>query len=130
MKTFSSRRIYSPYLRLEDVLAIHLQDPFQTFSRRFQDVFKISGGIRVRIPQKLDVVTFWSWNLDVVVFRPWNLDVVAFCPLKKCLGITMSWVNCLRFSMSWLFGLGISMSWYMCLRGLVFVFTKSIMLHN
>ena len=28
----------------------------------------ISGGIRVRIPQELDVVTFWPWNLDVVVF--------------------------------------------------------------
>ena len=28
----------------------------------------ISGGIRVRIPQELDVVAFWSWNLDVVVF--------------------------------------------------------------
>ena len=38
----------------------------------------VSGGIRVRIPQKLDVVAFWSWNLDVV----------AFCPLKKCLGMT------------------------------------------
>ena len=43
----------------------------------------IPGGIRVRIPQELDVVAFWSWNLDVVVFQPWNLDVVAFCPLKK-----------------------------------------------
>ena len=28
----------------------------------------ISGGIRVRIPQELDVVAFWPWNLDVVVF--------------------------------------------------------------
>ena len=28
----------------------------------------ISRGIRVRIPQELDVVVFWSWNLDVVVF--------------------------------------------------------------
>ena len=91
----------------------------------------VSGGLRVRIAQELDVVAFWSWNLDVVAFQPWNLDVVAFCPLKKCLGITMSWVNCLRFSMSWLFGLGISMSWlfglgismswYMCLHGLAFV---------
>ena len=108
--------------------------------RNIQQNTGISGGIRVRIPQELDVVAFWSWNLDVVVFQPWNLDVVAFCPLKKCLGITMSWVNCLRFSMSWLFGLGISMSWffglgismswYMCLHGLVFVFTKSIMPHN
>ena len=73
---------------------------------------KLSGGIRVRIPQELDVVAFWSWNLDVVVFQSWNLDVVAFCPLKKCLGITMSWLICLRFSISWFFGLGISMSWF------------------
>ena len=75
----------------------------------------------VRIPQELNVVAFWSWNLDVVVF----------CPLKKRLGITMLWLICLRFSMSWVFGLGISMSWffglgipmslYMCLHGLVFV---------
>ena len=28
----------------------------------------VSGGIRVRIPQELDVVAFWPWNLDVVVF--------------------------------------------------------------
>ena len=28
----------------------------------------VSGGIRVRITQELDVVAFWSWNLDVVVF--------------------------------------------------------------
>ena len=28
----------------------------------------LSGGLRVRIPQELDVVAFWSWNLDVVVF--------------------------------------------------------------
>ena len=54
---------------------------------------KVSGGIRVRIPQKLDVVAFWSKNLDVVVFQSWNLDILAFCPLKKCLGI-MSWLTC------------------------------------
>ena len=98
----------------------------------------------VRIPQELNVVAFWSWNLDVV----------AFCPLKKRLGITMLWLICLRFSMFsmswlfglgismswlfglgismswcfglaitmlWFFGLGISMSWYMCLHGLAFV---------
>ena len=53
-------------------------------------VVPLSGGIRVRIPQELDVVAFWSWNLDIVVFQPWNLDVVAFCPLKICYGITMS----------------------------------------
>ena len=28
----------------------------------------VLGSIRVRIPQELDVVAFWSWNLDVVVF--------------------------------------------------------------
>ena len=28
----------------------------------------LSGGIRVRIPQELNVVAFWPWNLDVVVF--------------------------------------------------------------
>ena len=105
----------------------------RTWAQSYQSnkqVGELSGGIRVRIPQELDVVAFWCWNLDVVVFQPWNIDVVAFCPLKKCLGITMSWVTCLHFSMSWLFGLEISMSWYMCLHGLVFVFTKSIMPHN
>ena len=54
------------------------------------DIF-LSGGIRVRIPQELNVVAFWSWNLDAVVFQSWNLDVVAFCPLKKCLEISMPW---------------------------------------
>ena len=29
---------------------------------------KLSGGMRVRIPQELDVVAFWPWNLDVMVF--------------------------------------------------------------
>ena len=110
--------------------------------RQFSMECSLSGGIRVRIPQKLDVVAFWSWNLDFMVFQSWNLDVVAFRLLKKCLGITMSWLNCLCFSMSWclsprisvsrFFGLGISMSWFfgleismswdMCLHGLVFVF--------
>ena len=28
----------------------------------------ISEGIRIRIPQELDVMAFWPWNLDVVVF--------------------------------------------------------------
>ena len=101
-------------------------------SLTFSNYIKLSGGIRVRIPQKLYVVVFWSWNLDVVDFQSWNPDVVTFCHLKKCLGITLSWFNCLRFSMpwcfsprismSWFFGLGSSMSWYMCLHGLVFVF--------
>ena len=40
----------------------------------------ISGGIRVRIPQELDVVAFWSWNLDVVAFWSWNLDVAVYVP--------------------------------------------------
>ena len=53
----------------------------------------VLGGIRVRIPQELDVVAFWSWNLDVV----------AFCLLKNCLRITMSCLICLRFSMLWCF---------------------------
>ena len=59
-----------------------------------QSSYIVSRGIRVRIPQELDVVAFWSWTLNVVVFQSWNLDVVAFCPLKKCLEITMLWVNC------------------------------------
>ena len=100
----------------------------------------LSGGIRIRIPQELDVVAFWSWNLDIV----------AFSPLKKHLGITMPWLICLHFSMPWCFGPRISMSqffghefsmlwffglgipWYMCLHSLVFVIimkTKEIM-HN
>ena len=37
----------------------------------------ISGGIRVRTSQELNVVAFWSWNLDVVVFWSWDLDVVV-----------------------------------------------------
>ena len=40
----------------------------------------VSGGIRVRIPQELDVVAFRPWNLDVVVFKSWNLDIVTFWP--------------------------------------------------
>ena len=108
----------------------------------------LSGSIRVRIPQKLDVVAFWPWNLDVVVFQFWNLDVVAFHPLKKCLGITMSWLNCLRFSsswcfrprilmsrffglgismLSWFFGLGISMSWF---SGLGISMSRYMCLHG
>ena len=47
----------------------------------------LSGCIRVRIPQKLDVVTFWSWNLDVVVF----------CPLKKSRGLIVSVSRCRGF---------------------------------
>ena len=39
---------------------------------------QLSGGIRVRIPQKLHVVAFWSWDLDVVVFWSWDLDVVVY----------------------------------------------------
>ena len=91
----------------------------------------LSGGIRVRIPQKVDIVAFWPWNHHAVRFQSWNLNAVAFYPLKKRLGITMLSLICLRFSMSWFFGLGISMSWffglgismswYMCLHGLVFV---------
>ena len=38
----------------------------------------ISGGIRVRTSQELNVVAFWSWNLDVVVFWSWDLDVVVY----------------------------------------------------
>ena len=86
-------------------------------------LLKVLGDIRVRIPQKLDVVAFWSWNLDVVAFQACNLDIVAFYPLKKCIGITMSWLSCLRFSMSWcfspriwmlrFFGPGILMSWFL-----------------
>ena len=44
------------------------------------DKYFVSGGIRIRIPQELDVVAFWSWNLDVVVFWSWNLDVVVYVP--------------------------------------------------
>ena len=46
-------------------------------------IYLLSGGIRVRNLQELDVVAFWSRNLDVVVFQSWNLNVMAFCPLKK-----------------------------------------------
>ena len=131
---FLSARWISVYNQRLDAIVL-LRERF-----RCSGVFRwcLSGGIRVRIPQELDVVAFWSWNLDVVVFQPWNLDVVAFCPLKKCLGITMLWLICLRFSISWcfsprismsrFFGLGIStswffalgipMSWYMCLHTL------------
>ena len=97
----------------------------------------ISGGIRIRILQKL----------NAVAFQFWNLNVVAFCPLKKCLGIAMLCLICLRFSIpwrfqrqiwfyspnldvtffwghgiaiSWLFGLGIPILWFMCLHGFIF----------
>ena len=39
----------------------------KTMASRFQDQ-KISVGIRVRIPQELDVVASWPWKLNVVVF--------------------------------------------------------------
>ena len=39
--------------------------------------------VRARIPQKLDVMTSWSWNIDVVVFQSWNLNAVALSYLKK-----------------------------------------------
>ena len=64
-------------------------------------IYLLSGGIRVRNLQELEVVAFWSRNLDVVVFQSWNLNVMAFCPLEKCLGIMISWLICLHFSMSW-----------------------------
>ena len=50
----------------------------QTSNPCSSNIPKISGGIRVRIPQELDVVAFWSWNLDVVAFWSWNLHVVVF----------------------------------------------------
>ena len=37
----------------------------------------ITGGTMVRIPQKLDVVPFYSRNLDVVMFQSWNPDAVG-----------------------------------------------------
>ena len=43
------------------------------------DIYILPGGIRVRIPQKLDVLAFRSWNLDVVAFWSWNPDVVYIC---------------------------------------------------
>ena len=36
---------------------------FQTF-----DHTSLSGDIRVRIPQELNIVAFWPWNLNVVAF--------------------------------------------------------------
>ena len=89
-------------------------------------IVQVSGGIKVTIPQELDVVAFWSWNLDVAVFQFWDL-VVAFCPLKKWFGITMSWINCLRFSVSRLFGLGISVSW--CASTASFLFLLNLLCH-
>ena len=135
---FLSARWISVYNQRLDAIVL-LRERF-----RCSGVFRwcLSGGIRVRIPQELDVVAFWSWNLDIV----------AFSTLKKHLGITMPWLICLHFSMpwcfsprismsrffglgistSWFFALGIPMSWYMCLHSLVFVIivkTKEIM-HN
>ena len=42
------------------------------------DIYILPGDIRVRIPQKLDVLAFRSWNLDVVAFWSWNPDVVVY----------------------------------------------------
>ena len=50
--------------------------------------------LRARIPQKLHVVAFWSWNFDVMVFQSWNPDVVVFRPLKKWLGLIVSVSRC------------------------------------
>ena len=58
----------------------------------------VSGDIRIRIPQKFDVLASWSSNLNVVIFR---------------LGISMMWLG---ISMLWLFGPGITISWLFGLR--------------
>ena len=94
------------------ILLCHFSMPHRYiyFSSGAVHMVRISGSIRVRIPQKHNVVAVWSCNLGVMVFQSWNLDVVGFCPLKKCLGITMSWFNCLRSSMLWCFSPRISMS--------------------
>ena len=117
------------------IISFNYEDSLFSFDKKlarkplnqiFTQYKQLSEGIRIRIPQELDAVTFWSWNLDVVVFQSWNLDVVAFCPLKKRLGITMPQLICLRFSMQWcfsprisisrFFGLGISMSFFLVLE--------------
>ena len=125
------------------ILLCHFRMPHRYiyFSSGAVHMVRMSGSIRVRIPQKRNVVAVWSCNLGVMVFQSWNPDVVGFCPLKKCLGITMSWFNCLRSSMLWcfsprismsrFFGLWISISWFfglgismLCIyfHGLIFVF--------
>ena len=62
----------------------------------------VSGAIRVRISQELDVVAFWPCNLDLVVFQSWNLDVVAFVLSKnafesRCHGLFVSVSRCCGF---------------------------------
>ena len=79
-------------------------------------VFRLSGGIKVRIPQELDVVAFSSWNLDVVVFQSWNLDVVAFWSWN--LDVVAFWSWNLDVVAFWSWNLDVV---YMCLRGLIFV---------
>ena len=71
-----------------------------------------------------------SWLICLRFSMSWFFGLGILMSWFFGLGISMSWFFGLGISMSWLFGLGISMSWYMCLHGLVFVFTKSIMLHN
>ena len=107
------------------IISFNYEDSLFSFDKKlarkplnqiFTQYKQLSEGIRIRIPQELDAVTFWSWNLDVV----------AFCPLKKRLGITKPQLICLRFSMSWcfsprisisrFFGLGISMSFFLVLE--------------
>ena len=113
-------------------------------------IYLLSGDIRVRNLQELDIVAFWSRNLDVGAFQSWKFNVMAFCPLKKGLGIMISWLICLHFSiswcpesrsprilksqffgfeisMSWFFGIGIPMSWYLVF--IIIVKTKKIT-HN
>ena len=73
-----------------------------TLWQKIQEI--LSGGIRIRIPRKLDVVAFslgisMPW-LFVFWKMSWNHDLMGYC---------------LRFSMSRFFGLGISMLWLFCL---------------
>ena len=59
------------------IISFNYEDSLFSFDKKlarkplnqiFTQYKQLSEGIRIRIPQELDAVTFWSWNLDVVVF--------------------------------------------------------------
>ena len=56
------------YLSTKGMQHNFVKSIFIGFWAMVQRSYIVSGGIRVRIPQELDVVAFWYWNLNVVVF--------------------------------------------------------------
>ena len=79
---------------------------------------KVSWGIRVRVPQKLDVVVFWSWNISAFsvlespfqmlwLFVLWKNTLRSQCcglfaSISRCDGVLVPESQCFFLSM-WLY---------------------------